>query len=154
MNMGKRAVEVFSDGLNCSQAITSSFGHDMGLDEKLAIAIGLPFGGGMGRSGRTCGAVTGALMILGLHCAAMDACDADRTQATHAMARDFIGRFVAQNKASDCRALLGCYISTTEERQQAADKDLFTTICPGLVRSAATILQSMIEENVDDRKTQ
>ena len=50
---------------NCAQAVLVPFAAEMGLSEEQAYALGAHFGSGM-RHGSTCGAVTGALMVLGM----------------------------------------------------------------------------------------
>lgn len=57
--------KLLDEGFNCSQIVLSSFAEDLGLDSEMANKVATCFGGGMG-SGDTCGAVTGALMVLGL----------------------------------------------------------------------------------------
>ncbi len=54
------AVQLFQSGLNCAQRVLISFSEKLNFDKKLATAISLGFGGGMGRLQETCGAVTGA----------------------------------------------------------------------------------------------
>jgi len=54
-------------GFNCCQAILSTYGSELGLDESLAKRIASGFGGGMARMGETCGPVTGAFMVIGLN---------------------------------------------------------------------------------------
>lgn len=49
---------------NCAQTIMRAYAEEMGLTEEQAAAIGCNFGGGM-KCGGTCGAITGALMVLG-----------------------------------------------------------------------------------------
>lgn len=50
---------------NCAQAVLMSFAQDVGLTEEQAFKVAANFGSGM-RHGSTCGAITGALMALGL----------------------------------------------------------------------------------------
>ena len=50
---------------NCAQGVLVPFANDLGLGEDMAIRLGANFGSGM-KMGSTCGAVTGALMVLGL----------------------------------------------------------------------------------------
>ena len=61
-----KAVACFKEGFNCSQAVLSSFDDDFGLDKDMALKLAAGFGGGMGRMAQTCGAVTGAYMVIGL----------------------------------------------------------------------------------------
>ena len=50
---------------NCCQSVLVAFAQDMGLTEEQAFSLGTNFGGGM-RCGSACGALTGALMVLGM----------------------------------------------------------------------------------------
>ena len=50
---------------NCAQSVLVTFAKEMGLTEQQAYALGAHFGAGM-RHGSTCGAITGALMALGM----------------------------------------------------------------------------------------
>ena len=61
----EKAKELYSSGCNCAQAVFAAFSEDLGLSRDTAGKIALSFGGGMG-TGETCGALTGALMALGL----------------------------------------------------------------------------------------
>lgn len=50
---------------NCAQAVLCAYAGECGLELEEAYRLGQNFGAGM-RHGGTCGAVTGALMVLGL----------------------------------------------------------------------------------------
>jgi len=101
------------------------------------------FGGGMGL-GLTCGAVTGAFMILGFKIQDEQDEKEARYKAYH-LAREFARRFGAIHGTIQCRDLLGGVDLTTETgRRLAQEQKLFTTLCPGFVRDAATILDDMI----------
>ena len=50
---------------NCAQSVLIPFAREAGLTEEQANALAANFGSGM-RRGATCGAVTGALMVLGV----------------------------------------------------------------------------------------
>ena len=65
MEYKDRAIQLFDNSYNCSQAVLCSCCKQLGLEEPTAYHLSAFFGGGM-REGQTCGAVTGALMALGL----------------------------------------------------------------------------------------
>jgi C_GCAxxG_C_C family probable redox protein len=143
MNRTELALSRFGKGFSCSQSVFSAFAPDLGLDTDAALRVSAAFGGGMGRTGRTCGAVTGALMVLGLKHGATRADDKATKERTYALAREFIERFEARNSSVACAELLGVDISTAEGLSAARGAELFKTVCPGLVASAAMILQEM-----------
>lgn len=60
---GDRAGALFDGGYNCAQAVLQA---TTGRDDPELLAMAEPFGGGIGRSGCLCGAVTGGVMALGL----------------------------------------------------------------------------------------
>lgn len=59
------AVESFKKGFNCAQAVFSTYSEEFGIDEKTAKRISTAFGGGIVMQQQTCGAVSGAFMLIG-----------------------------------------------------------------------------------------
>ena len=144
MSEVQRAVAVFNEGYSCSQAILSTYGTQLGLERELAFKITSAFGGGMGRMGKTCGAVTGALMVIGLKHGLVELEDKKAKETTYALVREFMKKFIARNGSVECKVLLGCDLSTSEGIRYAKDKNLFSIICPKLVQQAAEILDDLI----------
>ncbi len=139
-----QTVNLFREGCACSQAVLSVYGEPLGLPRELAMRIASGFAGGM-RMGGTCGAVTGALMVLGLRHTAADAHLAAGRKAVSGRAVEFVNRFKARNGSLVCRDLLACDISTPEGMRQAKEQGLFKTICVKMVEDAAAILEEMDE---------
>ena len=140
----QRAVSTFNEGYSCSQAILSTYGKRLGLMRELAFKIAGAFGGGMARMGKTCGAVTGALMVIGLKYGMVDLADKDAKEKTYAMVHEFMDRFTAIHGSIECKELLGCDLSTVERRLHAKEQNLVVTICPELVQHAAEILEELL----------
>jgi C_GCAxxG_C_C family probable redox protein len=132
----------FSEGFSCSQSVLTAFAPDLGLDADAALRVSAAFGGGMGRTGGTCGAVTGALMVLGLRYGPTVA-DKAAKELTYEQARDFIARFEARYGATSCADLLGVNIGMPEGHSAAREANVFKTVCPALVTSAVAILEEM-----------
>ena len=144
MKRADNAVSLFGGGLSCSQAILSTYGEPFGLDKKIAIKVAGAFGGGMAQMGETCGAVTGAFMVIGLRFGMNKPGDFEAKQKTYEVTREFAKRFRERRKTIVCRELLGCELGTPDGMQQALDKGLFVNLCPELVRDAATILEELL----------
>jgi C_GCAxxG_C_C family probable redox protein len=144
MSHVERAVHRFAEGFNCSQAVFSAYAEQFGLDEETALKIAAGFGGGMGRLGETCGAVTGAFMVLGLRYG-RGSPDPAAKERIYALIREFSTRFNARNGSLTCKGLLVCDISTPEGYEVARKKQLFTTACPRFVRDAAEVLEEMMQ---------
>ena len=144
MNRIEQTVEKFDKGFNCSQAVLSTYCEQFGLDYKTALKIATGFGGGMHING-TCGAVTGAFMVLGLKYGNTEQ-NKDAKEKTYRKVVQYANRFSKRNGSVKCHDLLGCDITTFEGVQKAREKGLFSTICPKLVRDAAEILEEMLIE--------
>jgi C_GCAxxG_C_C family probable redox protein len=124
--------------------VLSSFGEEFGLDRELALRLAGAFGGGMARMGETCGAVTGALMAIGLKYGMTQAKDDAARDKTYKLAQEFAVRFKERHRSINCRDLLGYDLGKPEERKAVYDKGLFTTLCPQFVRDAAEILEQIL----------
>jgi C_GCAxxG_C_C family probable redox protein len=144
MKRSRRAVSCFKDGFSCSQALLSTYGDQFGLNQELALKVSGAFGGGMGRMGETCGAVTGALMVIGLKYGKTRADDEQTKEKAYALVKKFVKKFKTRNGSIVCRQLLGCDISTPKGKQLAEEKRLFATRCPKYVQDAADIIEEIL----------
>lgn len=146
MNSISKVSRLFRDGCACSQAILVTYAPRLGLSRETAMKISAGFAGGM-RMGGTCGAVTGALMVLGLRHAS-EKCDTAAGRAdVYARVVEFTKRFRQRNGSVICSELLGCDIGTPDGMKQAQEQGLFRTTCVKMVESAAGILEEMGEES-------
>ena len=59
------AIQKFTSGYNCAQAILYSFKDEINIDGDTALKMACGFGAGMGRKGEVCGAVTGGIIVIG-----------------------------------------------------------------------------------------
>jgi C_GCAxxG_C_C family probable redox protein len=139
-----KAEAMFLEGYNCAQSVLGCCGERFGLDRQTALRMGEAFGGGMGRMGLTCGAVTGALMAIGLKHAKLTPDDHRSREKSIQLVRRFRQAFEARHGSISCRELLGCDISTPDGYQQAVEKKLFREVCPKLVRDAAEIVEQLL----------
>jgi len=116
----------------------------IGLDRETTLKIACSFGAGMGAMGETCGAVTGALMVIGLKFGNVDANDKESKERTYAYVRDFMSRFIQCNGSIKCKDILDCDISTAEGLKIAKEKQLFTTLCAKFVEDSASIIEQIL----------
>ena len=145
MNRVERAVSCFKEGFSCSQAMLSTYGPQLGLNHELALKVSGAFGGGMARMGETCGAVTGAFMVIGLKHGNARVEDKQAKEKTYSLVKEFVDRFKSRNGSIVCRELLGYDISTLEGMKLVKEKKLTTTLCPKFVQDAAEIIEQILE---------
>jgi C_GCAxxG_C_C family probable redox protein len=144
MEKSARAVEQFKSGLNCSQAVFEQYAEAYDVDSEQALKIACGFGGGMGRMGHTCGAVTGAIMAIGMATCRPDPRALAAKLHTYEMVQRFLEQFAARHESTLCRELLGCDINTPEGYAEATRLGLFQTRCHKLVQDAVEILEDML----------
>jgi len=146
MNRPERADQLFQQGYTCAQSVACTFAEDLGADRGLTLRLSTGFGGGMGHTSNTCGALTGAVIALGLAFGMEDSTDQAAKQKTYALAAEAVRRFRERTGAIGCTELLGFDLGIPEQLQTARDRDLFKTQCPGYVRTAAGIVEELLRE--------
>lgn len=138
----EKALRQFNNGLNCAQAVLSAFCEKYGLGEELALKMAGGLGSGF-RSGEICGAVSGAVLVVGLKYGQQSADDRKAKQVCYEKTEEFIRAFRDRSGSVLCRELLGCDLSTAEGREKAQKEHLFDTICVEKVRSALELLEKL-----------
>jgi C_GCAxxG_C_C family probable redox protein len=119
----------------------AGFGEIYGLDRATAFKLARAFGSGMGM-GRECGAVTGAMMVLGFK--VQDTSSEKQTRyRVYDLVKEFVRLFEKTHGTILCKDLLGVDLGTQEGRDKAIKGNLFRTLCPVFVRDAARILADM-----------
>ena len=98
----------------------------------------------MGMMGETCGAVTGAFIILGLKFGASDTEDKESKAKTSELVKSFATEFKTRNGSVICRDLLGFDIDSREKTPDASR--IITERCPGFIRSSVEILGDIFTE--------
>jgi C_GCAxxG_C_C family probable redox protein len=143
MNEEKNALAFFKEGFSCSQAVVSTYGEQFGLDRDLALKISSAFGGGMGGMGEICGAVTGALMVIGLRHGRTHAKDKKAKKKTNGLVKEFSARFISLNGSIRCKDLLGVDMSTPEGAKLFKKKKLASSICPKFIHDSIRIINEI-----------
>ncbi len=128
---------------NCAQIIFSTFGPNLGMqkiDKDVCMSIAAAFGGGINQTGNVCGAVTGALMVIGLKYGK------NIKEATR-FAYEFIAEFTRIHGSIICSELIGP-VFTDENPQKASQEDTFKK-CKKCIEDAAKFLEKYVklEEN-------
>lgn len=141
-NKVDRVMQGFGEGLYCSQAMLAAYCDELGLDRETALKISCGMAAGMARLGSTCGAVTGAYLVLGLKFGSCSSDDKQSLEKTFALIREFDRRFTEKHGSTCCRELLGvdlCCGDKALASQRVAER------CPLLVKSAAELLEEILQ---------
>ena len=135
----EKAAAIFKEKFNCAQAVLGAYAEDFGMSEEEALRVAICFSGGM-RNAEVCGAVSGALMVIGLKYGQVD----DGKTVSYGKAVEFMDKFKKENGSYTCKEILGYDISTADGMKNASEKNLFNDICPKMVESAVKILEEII----------
>ncbi|MBE7036157.1 MAG: C_GCAxxG_C_C family protein [Ruminococcaceae bacterium] len=136
--MSKRdiAMAFHSQGFNCAQSVFLAFCEDFGVSKDLAATLSLPFGGGMGQMRETCGALTGAFMVLGLANKQNEAPTPQEKALCYEKVRSLAESFQAENSSMLCRELLALAQENNEKKN-----------CHELVGYTAELLEKFLKNN-------
>ncbi len=142
----KTAEELFKNGCNCSQAVLLAFSDVTGLENETALKLASSFGGGMGRMREVCGAVSGALMVLGIAKGYSDLSDGEAKKEHYALIQEFARRFKEENGSIICRELLaGVKTENGVSPEKRTDEYYKKRPCGELCFAAAKITEELLK---------
>ena len=138
INRKKDALGLFHEGYNCAQAILAAYGDMFGLEKKNALKIGAPFGGGVANTGDTCGALSGALMVIGLRYGSDKPAGWVKRARVNRTSKNFMKRFITVCGSKNCDDLK-CYYRTNNHENIKRK-----AYCARIVEKAVNILEDLI----------
>lgn len=118
----------------------------LGLEDCCVPMIATGFGAGMGRCGEVCGAVTGAIMALGLQFGRTGEEDTGARGRLYPKVERLIKAFEAEYGSVRCIDLTGCDLLTPEGHSEFQGRGLSDSVCKHAVAFAAREGLRPIEE--------
>jgi len=144
LSRAEEAKKQFEKGFFCAPAVLSTYSEQLGLEKSLALKIASGFGAGIGRMGRTCGAVTGALMVIGLKHGQVNLSDQESQHKTYTLVKEFINRFTTLHGSIECKELIGYDLGNSGELKSAIESGVFKNKCPSFVYDSSLILEEVL----------
>ena len=145
MTRAEKAIALHGGGSSCSQAVFAVFAEDLGMDERLAHKVSTGLGGGMGRMGLTCGAISGGVLALSLAYGSATGSDQEAKMKTYGIVAKFIAGIEAQYGSTQCRVLLGGADLRTEEGRAAVKAaGLSDKVCGRIVADAVKYVETLL----------
>lgn len=151
-----RAVDYFMQGYGCCQSVVAAFADLYGLDETMAKKIAAGFGGGVGRMRMMCGAVSGIVMLVGLHCGQTEGSDRDGKSACYKVVQDLLAKSKEENGSLICAEILGIkgyekahstYVASARTAEYYKSRP-----CAAKVESAARIFAEYLKSQIEPSK--
>jgi len=138
------AVEIFNKGYNCAQAVLASLSSEHGLDPATAKKVAGAFGGGIASNGDICGAVSGALMLIGLKYGKYKDDDNTSKENTYKIANEYMDKFKKEHGSVKCKDLIGYDLSIKEELLKARESGIIKTKCPLFVKRSVELVEEVL----------
>ena len=147
MLRSEKALDYYFDGFNCAQAVIASFADVLQMSEEQVLRLASGFGGGMGRMQETCGAVTGAFMVIGFLRGKYKQGDDEAKEHTNKLIQEFSRKFAESHGSINCKALINYDLNTEEGRLEAEKADVFFKKCSNFVKEAVEILEEILSKD-------
>ncbi len=139
----EKLLDNFDKGVYCAQSVFAEFAPQLGVDRQTALRIASNFASGI-NEGATCGAVTGALMAIGLKYGQGDDIDRGKWEAMLEKAGRLKQRMIEKHGSYICRELLGHKLPEEIDAVNAEKK--FETVCSSMVVDACEICAELLNE--------
>lgn len=144
-----KAMELFREGYNCSQAVVLAFKDLYDVDIQTILKLSSSFGGGMGRLREVCGSVSGMFLVAGLLYGYDSPKDFEGKTRHYERIQKLAHEFQALNGSIVCRELLG--LGKKEESfvpEKRTEEYYKKRPCMQLIGMSAAIMERYIEENI------
>ena len=144
MERCKKAVEYHRRGYNCAQSVLAAFTDLIGTPERQLMDLAGGFGGGAG-TGELCGAISGAVMVLGLLTPGDPADPVASKKRTMELSKELQKRFSGIFEAVRCQELLKKKF-LPDERTPAARELEIKGHCTVMIVTAVETVEAMLAE--------
>ncbi len=144
--IGRTAADSFRSGLYCAESVLLALAESQGIESDLIPRISTGLCSGMARTCGTCGALSGAILGIGLALGRSAANES--VEPAYKAVRQLIAEFEEEFGARDCHLLLGCDLGTQEGQEVFREKNL-REACANYSGRAAEIAARIIEKAKD-----
>ncbi len=140
-----RSRELFESGLYCAESVLLSITEAKGIESPLIPKIATGFCSGISRSLNLCGAVSGAIMAIGIF-AGRDTPE-EPVEPCYSLIQELLTRFTEKFESSNCYELIKCDLNTAEGQKTFVDNNLGVK-CLQFTGEATRIAFELIERKV------
>jgi C_GCAxxG_C_C family probable redox protein len=142
--LSEKAATRFLEGYNCAQSILLTMFEHWNGENELIPKIATAFGGGIGRCGSVCGALTGGVMALGIKYGTNEP-SLEKRLKVYKLAQKFFKRFEKHHGSVLCQELIGYDLSVPEELEEARRARILEEKCVNFVKEAVETLIELTE---------
>ena len=139
-DVGMNAREYLASEYNCAQSVLKAVLEEKDIFFEKAMLLSSGFGGGIAGEGRTCGAVSGAIMAIGVLNGLHSKDVAKSKERTYKISSILIERLKTKFGSTQCYELIGVDMKDSEAKKAARERGVFSDQCSEFVATAAKIV--------------
>jgi C_GCAxxG_C_C family probable redox protein len=144
LNVQRSAEDSFAAGFYCAESVVLAVADELGIESEWLPKVATAFCSGMGRMCGTCGALSGAIMGIGLALGRSE--PSQSVQPSYEATQRLIRAFEEEFGGRDCHVLLGCDLNTPEGQTTFRENRLGER-CAKYTGRAAEIAARIIAES-------
>ena len=139
-DVGMNAREYLASGYNCAQSVLKAVLEEKGIFFEEAMSLSSGFGGGIAGEGRTCGAVSGAIMAIGVLNGLNSKDVVQSKEHTYKLSGVLIERLKEKFETTQCYELIGVDMKDAEAKKAARERGVFSDQCSEFVATSVKIV--------------
>ena len=148
----KRAEQYVEKGFLCSEAVLLALSEAQNITSEIIPRIATGFGAGISRHGEVCGALSGAVMGLGLRFGRSQVSETPQDTSPYKFGQTMVNLFVTRIGHIRCRDILDLDISSDEGLKKYREQRLWESKCRELIRVATELAYDLLQANPPDLK--
>ena len=133
MTKKELAISLHDQKYNCAQSAACAFAEDLGIDKQTLFKVCEGFGLGMGCMNGTCGAISGAVALLGMKNSDGNRTDPATKVSTYQLSKELLEKFQQKNSSTICKELKGIGTGTVLRS------------CPGCIEDAVELVEEILK---------
>jgi C_GCAxxG_C_C family probable redox protein len=142
--IARQAGELFDGGFYCAESVLMALAEAQGVHSDLIPRIATGFCSGLSRTCGLCGALSGAIMAMGI--AKGRNAPSRPVDDCYVATQELLRRFEQRFGSSQCRDLTGCDLGTPEGQRRFLEGRVIEQ-CQGYVEAATEIALAVLRED-------
>lgn len=138
----EKATSLYRNGLNCAQSVIGAFEDIIGEEKATMTSAATGFGGGMGKLQKTCGAITGSIMV-------MSKLQNNNTQDSQKLLtqniQNYLEKFEKHFGSVDCRNLIPYNLNSNEGKEKAIQHNVFEEKCTKFITKSVEWVSNILD---------
>jgi C_GCAxxG_C_C family probable redox protein len=152
-NAHERAIEIAKQGYNCAQSVFLALAENKGIEQNTALKLATGLGGGIARRQKTCGAITGAILAIGLLTEIEESNIVKYKDTVFARANLLFEQFEKEFCTTECIDLVGEVFSDDSAYERFKNERIFETKCFDFIRFAAEAAENLLNLKIEQFDT-